>query len=90
VNRNALPFEFHQIMALAAPAAHLVQTAMLDTIWTPTAVALDPIVKRELKKVHGFYGSKANFMNLEEAGDHGWYPDAQTAADNLFARILKP
>jgi dienelactone hydrolase len=90
VNRNALPFDFHQIMALAAPAAHLVQTAMLDTIWTPSAVVLDPLIKRELKRVHGFYGSKKNYVSLEESGDHGWYPDAQIAADALFDRILKP
>ena len=90
VNRNALPFDMLQVMALAAPAAHLVQTAMLDTIWTPTAVAYDPLVAKQLKKVHGFYGSKQNFVSIEEAGDHGWYPDAQTASDALFARILRP
>ena len=90
VNRNALPFDMMQVMALAAPTAHLVQTAMLDTIWTPTAVALDPFVKTQLKKVHGFYGSKQNFVGIEETGDHGWYPDTQTASDALFARILKP
>jgi dienelactone hydrolase len=90
VNRNALPFDMHQIMALGAPTPHLVQTAMLDTIWTPTAVALDPLVARELKKVYGFYGRKADYVPIEENGDHGWYPDAQTAADTLFARILRP
>jgi hypothetical protein len=90
VNRNALPFDFHQILALAAPTPHLVQTAMLDTIWTPTAVALDPIIRREMKRVHGFYGNGNNYVGIEESGDHGWYPDAQTAADALFARILKP
>jgi dienelactone hydrolase len=89
-NRNALPVDHLQIMALAAPAAHLVQTAMADTIWTPTAVAPDPFVARELRRVHGFYGSANDFVSLEESGDHGWYPDAQTAADALFARILRP
>jgi dienelactone hydrolase len=89
-NRNALPVDHLQLMALAAPAAHLVQTAMADTIWTPSAVAPDPFVAKELRRVHGFYGSAGNFVSLEENGDHGWYPDAQTAADELFARILRP
>ena len=90
VNRNALPIDLLQIMALAAPTPYLVQTAMLDTIWTPTAVAADPFVARELRRVHGFYGRADDFISIEENGDHGWYPDAQTAADALFARILRP
>lgn len=90
VNRNALPIDHLQMMALAAPAAHLVQTAMADTIWTPSAVAPDPFVARELRRVHGFYGRADDFVSIEETGDHGWYPDAQTAADALFARILRP
>jgi hypothetical protein len=40
--------------------------------------------------VHGFYGRADDFISIEENGDHGWYPDAQTAADALFARILRP
>lgn len=89
VNRNALPIDMLQILALAAPTAHLIQTAMADTIWTPTAVAPNPLVVRELTRVHAMYGTK-NFVHLEENGDHGWYPDAQAAADRLFARVLKP
>jgi dienelactone hydrolase len=92
VNRNSLPIDFLQIMALAAPAAHLVQTAMGDTIWTPTAVAADPFVTSELKRVHSFYGAAAgaNFVSVRPSGDHGWYPEGQTAADALFAKVLKP
>lgn len=90
VNRNALPFDFLQIMALAAPTPHLVQTAMADTIWTPTAVALDPFIRSELKRVHGFYGATGSYVGIEETGDHGWYPDAQTRADAFFAKFLKP
>src|SRR5262245_54429010 len=36
---NELPLDFLQIMALAAPRPHLVQTALGDTIWTKPAVA---------------------------------------------------
>lgn len=90
VNRDALPFDMLQVMALAAPTPHLVQTAMLDTVWTPTAVAYDPFVARELKRVHGLYGSANDFVSIEETGDHGWYPDTQAASDALFARILRP
>lgn len=90
VNRNALPIDFLQIMALAAPAPYMVQTAMADTIWTPTAVAADPFVASELKRVYGFYGRKNDFVSIRESGDHGWYPDAQVAADQLFVRTLRP
>ena len=88
-NRNALPIDMLQVMALAAPAAHLVQTALADTIWTPPAVAPNPLVVSELKRIHKLYGS-TDFVHLEEAGDHGWYPDAQAAADRLLQRVLGP
>lgn len=88
-NRDALPIDMLQVMALAAPAAHMIQTAMLDTIWTPTAVAPNPLVVHELGRIHRLYGSD-NFVHLEETGDHGWYPDAQAAADKLFAQVLRP
>jgi dienelactone hydrolase len=92
INRNALPIDMLQVMALAAPAAHLVQTALLDTIWSPTAVAWDPVVARELKRVHGFYGAGAGtrFVSVEADGDHGWYPQGQAAADALLAHVLGP
>jgi len=95
VNRNALPFDFLQIMALAAPTAHLIQTAMGDTIWTPSAVAPDPIVANDLRRVHGFYGRANDFVSVRVGGgdptkDHGWYPEGQAAADALFTRILSP
>ncbi|MEA2647038.1 MAG: hypothetical protein QOE92_2121 [Chloroflexota bacterium] len=89
VNRDALPIDMLQLMALAAPTPHLVQTAMADTIWTPTAVAPHPVVAKELKRVHKMYGS-SDFVSLMEDGDHGWYPDAQAAADVLFDRVLAP
>ena len=60
----------------------LVQTAMADTIWTPPAVAPNPVVMDNLQKVHGFYANSP-FVHLEEDGDHGWYPDAQTVGDRF-------
>jgi dienelactone hydrolase len=88
-NRNALPIDMLQLMALAAPTSHLIQTALADTIWTPTAVAPNSMVVRELQRVHEMYDA-GEFVHLEEDGDHGWYPEAQVAADQLFARVLRP
>jgi dienelactone hydrolase len=94
---EALPLDFLQIMALAAPRPHLVQTALGDTIWTPPAVADNALVMRELRRVRGLYGKAAaeDFVSVEVAGgardrDHGWYPEGQKAADALFARVLRP
>jgi dienelactone hydrolase len=92
VERTAIPVDWLQIMALGDRQAHLVQTAMGDTVWTPPAVATDPLVARELKKVHAWSG--AEFVSIEPGGaeaaykDHGWYPETQTAADALLARVL--
>jgi dienelactone hydrolase len=88
-DRNALPVDMLQVMALAAPTPHLIQTAMADTIWTPSAVAPNRVVVKELSRIHGMYGSN-KFVHLEESGDHGWYPEAQQAADVLFRQVLKP
>jgi dienelactone hydrolase len=90
VNRIALPIDFLQVMALAAPTPHLVQTAMADTVWGIGGVAADPFVARELRRVHGFYGKPNGFVSVETDGDHGWYPVGQAAADDLFARVLAP
>ena len=46
-------------MALATPRAHLVQTALGDTIWTLPAVADNAFVMKELRRVRGFYGRAA-------------------------------
>jgi dienelactone hydrolase len=94
VERTALPIDMLQIMALASGQAHLVQTAMGDTVWTPPAVATDPVVARELRRVHNYSGTE--FVSIEPGGaekadkDHGWYPETQVAADALLARVLKP
>jgi dienelactone hydrolase len=93
----ALPIDFLQIMALAAPRPHLVQTAMGDTIWTKTAVEDDAFVARELRRVRALYGKEAadGFVSVEPGGgakdrDHGWYPEGQKAADALFEKVLRP
>jgi dienelactone hydrolase len=92
---EALPIDFLQIMALAAPRAHLVQTAMGDTIWTKSAVEDNAFVMSELRRVRELYGKEAAelFVSLTPGGgsrdkDHGWYPDGQKAADALFAKVL--
>jgi len=95
---DALPIDFLQIMALAAPRAHMIQTAMGDTIWTLPGVAHDSFVASELRRVRTFYGPDAPdlFVDVQpNAGDletnHGWWPnDAQPAADGLLARVLAP
>jgi dienelactone hydrolase len=94
---NDLPLDFHHILALSAPRPHLIQTAMGDTIWTKPAVAEDPFVIQELRRIRGFYGREAvdNLVAIEPGGgatdrDHGWYPETQRAADALFARVLRP
>jgi dienelactone hydrolase len=93
---NDLPIDFHHILALSVPRAHLIQTAMGDTIWTRPAVAEDPFVMKELRRIRAFYGPQAvdNLVAIEPIGgatdrDHGWYPETQRAADALFARVLK-
>lgn len=90
IKRTLLPVDLLQVMALAAPTPHLVQTALLDSIWTPPAVATDSFVAKELKRVHQLYGSAPTFVSLQENGDHGWYPDAQAAADTFFEGVLRP
>src|SRR5262249_33680545 len=94
---NALPVDFLQIMALAIPRAHLIQTAMGDTIWTLRAVAADPFVTAELRRLRGFYGRQAveDFVAIQPHGgskesNHGWYPEGQRAADELLQKCLRP
>jgi hypothetical protein len=74
-----------------------VQTALGDTIWTKPAVAENAFVMRELRRVRSLYGrqAEAGFIHLEPGGgatdkDHGWYPETQKAADQLFAKVLTP
>jgi dienelactone hydrolase len=92
-----LPIDFHHILALSAPRAHLIATAMGDTIWTKPAVAEDPFVIGELRRIRALSGREAveNLVAIEPADgaadrDHGWYPETQQAADALFAKVLKP
>jgi dienelactone hydrolase len=91
---NEVPIDFLQIMALAAPRAHMIQTAMGDTIWTKPAVAQDPFVTAELGRLRKLYGcAEDSFVSVRPHGgatdrDHGWYPEAQKAADALFRRTL--
>jgi hypothetical protein len=94
---NALPLDFHHILALSVPRPHLIHTAMDDTIWTRPAVMHDPFVVAELRRVRALYGREAvdNLIAMEPVGgakdrDHGWYPETQQAADTLFARVLQP
>jgi dienelactone hydrolase len=94
---NELPIDFHHILALSAPRPHLIATAMGDTIWTKPAVAENPFVGKELRRIRALYGLAAvdNLVAIESLGgatdrDHGWYPETQRAADDLFARVLKP
>jgi dienelactone hydrolase len=93
-----LPIDFLQIMALAAPRAHMIQTAMGDTIWSLPAVAQDSFVAGELRRVRSFYGAAVedDFVDVQPNGggldtNHGWWPnDAQPAADALLGRVLRP
>lgn len=94
---DELPIDFLQIMALAAPRPHLVQTCLGDTIWTKSAVAHNAFVMEELRRVRSFYGEGAEelFVSIEPGGedkekDHGWYPETQIAADALLEKVLKP
>jgi dienelactone hydrolase len=93
---NALPIDFLQIMALAAPRAHLVQTAMGDTIWTLPAVKDNDFVIKELRRVRALYGQEparqlVSVTPADGATDrnHGWYPVGQEAADKLFEKVLR-
>jgi dienelactone hydrolase len=93
---NDLPLDFLQIMALAAPRPHLVQTALGDSIWTPPAVEDDAFVAGELRRVRSLYSKEAaeSFVSAQAAGgakdrDHGWYPEGQKAADALLERALQ-
>ncbi len=95
-DRDALPLDFLQIMALAAPRGHLVQTAMGDSIWTLPAVADDAFVAAELRRIRSFYGQQAEeaFRSIQVAEgardrDHGWYPEGQRAARELLAKVLQ-
>ena len=94
---DALPLDMLQIMALAAPRPHLVQTALGDAIWTKPAVSENALVAKELIRVRSLYGKEAadGFVSIEPGGgakdkDHGWYPETQKAADSLFDKVLKP
>jgi hypothetical protein len=94
---DALPLDLLQIMALAAPRPHLVQTALGDTIWSKPAVSENTLVMKELKRVRSLYGKEAEqgFVSIEPGGgaddkDHGWYPETQKAADEQFEKVLKP
>jgi dienelactone hydrolase len=94
---DSLPLDLLQIMALAAPTPHLVQTALGDTIWTKPAVSENAFVMKELRRVRTLYGKEAvsGFVSIEPGGgakdkDHGWYPETQKAADALLAKVLKP
>lgn len=94
---NALPLDFLQIMALAAPRPHLVQTSLGDTIWTKPAVSENAFIMKELKRLRSLYGqeAEAGFVSIEPGGgardlDHGWFPETQKAADALFDKVLKP
>jgi cephalosporin-C deacetylase-like acetyl esterase len=91
-----LPLDFLQIMALAAPRPHLVQTALGDSIWTPPAVGDDGFVAAELRRVRSLYSGEAaeGFVSVQVAGgardrDHGWYPEGQKAADALLEKALQ-
>jgi dienelactone hydrolase len=94
---DALPLDFLQIMALAAPRPHLVQTSLGDTIWTKPAVSENALVTRELRRVRALYGKEeeAGFVGIEPGGDdkdkdHGWFPETQKAADALLEKVLRP
>ena len=96
-DRDALPLDFHHILALAAPRPHLIQTAMGDTIWTLPGVADNGFVMRELRRVRQLYGKEAvnDLVSIEPVGgakdrNHGWYPETQKAADELLKRVLRP
>jgi dienelactone hydrolase len=94
---DELPLDFLQIMALAAPRPHLVQTCLGDTIWTRPAVAENAFIMKELRRVRSLYGkgAEADFVSIEPGGgapdkDHGWYPQTQKAADALLKKVLEP
>jgi hypothetical protein len=94
---DALPLDFLQIMALAAPRPHLVQTSLGDTIWTKAAVSENAFVMKELRRVRSLYSKEAitGFVSIEPGGedkdkDHGWFPETQKAADALLAKVLRP
>jgi hypothetical protein len=96
LDAEALPLDFHHILALAAPKPHLIQTAMGDTIWTLPAVAEDDFVIREVRRVRSFYGQDAvdNLVSIQPIGgakdrNHGWYPESQRAAVEFLSRVLK-
>ncbi len=93
---DALPLDFHHLLALAAPKPHLIQTALGDTIWTLPGVAEDDFVIRENRRVREFYGAAAveNLVAIQPVGgakdrNHGWYPESQKAAAALLDRVLK-
>jgi len=56
---EALPIDFLQIIALAAPRAHMLQTPLGDTIWTLPGVAPMPFVASEVQRVRALYGGDA-------------------------------
>jgi dienelactone hydrolase len=94
---DALPLDFLQILALAAPTPHLIQTALGDTIWSKPAVSENSFVIKELKRVRSLYGAdaEAGLVSIEPGNgakdkDHGWYPETQKAADALFTKVLRP
>jgi hypothetical protein len=95
-DREALPLDFLQIMAMAAPRPHLVQTALGDSIWTKPSVGEDDFVADELRRVRSLYSKEATggFVSVQPGGgardrDHGWYPECQKAADALLEKVLQ-
>ena len=89
--------DFLQIMALAAPTPHLVETALGDTIWSKLAVSENSFVMKELKRVRSLYGvdAESGLVSIEPGSgakdkDHGWDPQTQKAADALFVKVLRP
>ena len=92
---EALPLDFHHIMALAAPRALNIHVARGDTIWTKPAVANAAAVAAELKRLWKLLGKGDDFdaviiANGETDRNHGWYPEGQKAADAMLERVLKP
>jgi hypothetical protein len=92
---ESLPLDFLQVMALAAPRPHLIQTAMGDTIWTLPGVAPHPFVAGELRRLRALYGREAaeRFVAVTPHGgardrNHGWYPEGQKAADEFLGKVL--
>jgi dienelactone hydrolase len=72
---DELPVDFLQIMALAAPRPHLVQTCLGDTIWTRPAVAQNTFVMKELRRVRTLYGKGADAYKTRRRDSPAAGPD---------------